>query len=196
MLAPLLVMGGSMGALGAYALHRPDPGLWAMVGMAALMGGTMQVPLPAVIFVLELTGDLPALPALLIACVAAAGVTVLLMRRSILTEKLARRGQHVTQEYGVNPMHVLRVEDVMEPPLALRPATVGSPATYSDELLETAMHKLLEHEADTLPVVSRDDPSRVVGYVERSAILAAWVQLTRDEHTREEGWLGRLRRPS
>src|SRR5437899_4433599 len=64
------------------------------------------------------------------------------------------------------------------------------------ELLETAMHKLLEHEADTLPVVSRDDPSRVVGYVERSAILAAWVQLTRDEHTREEGWLGRLRRPS
>jgi len=195
-LAPLLVMGGSMGALGAYALHRPDPGLWAMVGMAALMGGTMQVPLPAVIFVLELTGDFAAVPGLLIGSVAAAGVTVLLMRRSILTEKLARRGQHVTQEYGVNPMHVLRVEDVMEPPLALRPATVGSPATYSDELLETAMHKLLEHEADTLPVVSRDDPSRVVGYVERSAILAAWVQLTRDEHTREEGWLGRLRRPS
>src|SRR2546428_705634 len=93
---PLLVMGGSMGALGAYALHRPDPGLWAMVGMAALMGGTMQVPLPAVIFVLELTGDFAAVPGLLIGSVAAAGVTGLLMRRSILTEKLARRGQHVT----------------------------------------------------------------------------------------------------
>src|SRR5205807_2020455 len=80
-LAPLLVMGGSMGALGAYALHRPDPGLWAMVGMAALMGGTMQVPLTAVVFVLELTGDVTALPGLLVGSIAAAGVTVLLMRR-------------------------------------------------------------------------------------------------------------------
>src|SRR2546421_12217193 len=82
-LAPLLVMGGTMGALGATALHRPDPGLWAMVGMAALMGGTVQVPLTAVIFVLELTGDFAALPGLLIASVAAAGVTGLLRRRSI-----------------------------------------------------------------------------------------------------------------
>src|SRR5207302_2228723 len=81
--APPLVMGGSMGALGAYALHRPDPGLWAMVGMAALMGGTMQVPLTAVVFVLELTGDVTALPGLLVGSIAAAGVTVLLMRRSI-----------------------------------------------------------------------------------------------------------------
>ena len=195
-LAPLLVMGGSMGALGAYALHRPDPGLWAMVGMASLMGGTMQVPLTAVIFVLELTGDFAALPGLLIGSIAAAGVTVLLMRRSILTEKLARRGRHVTREYGVNPLHVLRVEDVMDPPVAPPTAAVGPVVTYPDELLETAMQKLLEHELDVLPVASPEDPARVVGYVERSAILGAWVQLTRDEHIREEGWLARLRRAS
>ena len=195
-LAPLLVMGGTMGALGASALHRPDPGLWAMVGMAALMGGTMQVPLTAVIFVLELTGDFAALPGLLIGSIAAAGVTVLLMRRSILTEKLARRGRHVTREYGVNPLHVLRVEDVMEPPLAPRTASVAPVVVYPDELLETAMRKLLEHEVEVLPVASPDDPGRVMGYVERSAILGAWVQHTRDEHTREEGWLGRLRRAS
>src|SRR5689334_2483138 len=193
-LAPLLLMGGALGALGASALHRPDPGLWAMVGMAALMGGTMQVPLTAVIFVLELTGDFAALPGLLIGSIAAAGVTVLLMRRSILTEKLARRGRHVTREYGVNPLHVLRVEDVMEPPVAPRTAAVAPVAVYPDELLETAMRKLLEHELEVLPVASPDDPGRVVGYVERSAILGAWVQLTRDEHTIEEGWLGRLRR--
>src|SRR6266576_4190583 len=192
-LAPLLVMGGSMGALGAYALHRPDPGLWAMVGMAALMGGTMQVPLTAVVFVLELTGDVTVLPGLLVGSIAAAGVTVLLMRRSILTEKLARRGQHVSREYGVNPLHVLRVEEVMEPPLG-PPAPAGDVVTYPDELLETAMSKLLEHELEGLAVTSRDDPTRTVGYVERSAILGAWVQLTRDEHTIEQGWLGRLRR--
>ncbi len=118
------------------------------------------------------------------------------MRRSILTEKLARRGRHVTREYGVNPLHVLRVEDVMEPPLAPRTASVAPVVVYPDELLETAMRKLLEHEVEVLPVASPDDPGRVVGYVERSAILGAWVQHTRDEHTREEGWLRRLRRAS
>ncbi len=58
------------------------------------------------------------------------------------------------------------------------------------------MRNLIEREADVLPVASPDAPARVVGHVERAAILAACVQLTRDEHTREEGWLGRLRRPS
>ena len=80
----------------------------------------------------------------------------------------------------------------MEPPL-VAPAAPDV-VTYPDELLEKAMSKLLEHELEGLPVASRDDPTRVVGYVERAAILAAWVQLTRDEHTIEEGWLGRLRR--
>ena len=84
----------------------------------------------------------------------------------------------------------------MEPPVAPPAGGVAPVVTYPDELLETAMRKLLEHEVDILPVASPDDPGRVVGYVERSAILGAWVQLTRDEHTREEGWLGRLRRAS
>jgi len=193
LVAPLLLMGSALGALGAGVFHAADPSLWVMLGMAALMGGTMQIPFTALVFAVELTGDLAALPALLIACVAAAGVTVLLMRRSILTEKLARRGRHLTREYGVNPLHVLRVEDVMEPPLTPPPAVLPV-LTYPDELLETAMRKLLEHEVEVLPVASPDDPSRVIGYVERAAILAAWVQHTRDEAVQEEGWLARLRK--
>ena len=193
LVAPLLLMGSALGALGAGVFHAADPSLWVMLGMAALMGGTMQIPFTALVFAVELTGDLAALPALLIACVAAAGVTVLLMRRSILTEKLARRGRHLTREYGVNPLHVLRVEDVMEPPLTPPPAVLPV-LTYPDELLETAMRKLLEHEVEVLPVASPDDPSRVIGYVERAAILAAWVQHTRDEAVQEEGWLPRLRK--
>jgi len=193
LVAPLLLMGSALGALGVGVFHAADPSLWVMLGMAALMGGTMQIPFTALVFAVELTGDLAALPALLIACVAAAGVTVLLMRRSILTEKLARRGRHLTREYGVNPLHVLRVEDVMEPPLTPPPAALPV-LTYPDELLETAMRKLLEHEVEVLPVASPDDPSRVIGYVERAAILAAWVQHTRDEAVQEEGWLARLRK--
>ncbi|HMC20196.1 MAG TPA: chloride channel protein [Gemmatimonadales bacterium] len=192
LVAPLLLMGSALGALGATVFHAADPGLWAMIGMAALMGGTMQIPVTAIVFALELTGDVAALPALLIACVASEAVTLLVLRRSILTEKLARRGRHLTRDYGVNPLRVLQVEDVMEPPL-VAPAAPDV-VTYPDELLEKAMSKLLEHELEGLPVASRDDPTRVVGYVERAAILAAWVQLTRDEHTIEEGWLGRLRR--
>jgi len=192
-LAPLLIMGGALGALGAHWLHNSDPGLWAMIGMAALVGGTMQMPLTAIVLMLELTGDLAAVPGLLIGCVAATGVTVLMMKRSILTEKLARRGQHVMREYIVNPLHLLRVEAVMEP--AMRdPSEPAAVTAYADELLEHALTKMLEYEVDSLPVVRRDAPTRVIGYVERAGIMAAWVASTRAEGLREEGWLtGQLR---
>jgi H+/Cl- antiporter ClcA len=193
-LAPLLIMGGSLGALEAHWIPSGDPGLWAAISMGAMMGGTMRSPFTAVAFVLELTHDINVLPGLFVACIAAHAVTVLLMKRSILTEKVARRGYHLTREYAVNPLQLLRVRDVMEPPLLA--LGDGAPAVvFPDELLETAMRKLLEHEVEVLPVTDPDDPSRVVGYLDRSAILGAWVQVTRDEHAREEGWLGRLRRP-
>jgi len=131
LVAPLLLMGSALGALGATVFHAADPGLWATIGMAALMGGTMQIPITAIVFALELTGDVAALPALLIACVASEAVTLLVMRRSILTEKLARRGRHLTREYGVNPLRVLQVEDVMEPPLAPRRRATWSPTPTS-----------------------------------------------------------------
>ena len=90
-LAPLLIIGGALGALAGSWLPVGDPGLWAMVGMAAMMGGTMRSPLTGMVFALELTQDFNLFPALLIASVGALGVTVLAhAKRSILTEKLAR----------------------------------------------------------------------------------------------------------
>src|SRR5881392_4181598 len=160
-LAPLLIMGGSLGALAAPWIPVGDPGLWAAISMGALMGGTMRSPFTAVAFALELTHDVNVLAGLFVACVAAHAVTVLLMRRSILTEKVARRGYHLTREYAVNPLHLLQVQDVMEPPL-LSVADHPPATAYPDELLEHALVKLLEHEVELLPVVSRDDPTRVV----------------------------------
>jgi H+/Cl- antiporter ClcA/predicted transcriptional regulator len=118
-LAPLLIMGGALGAILSQWAPSGDPGLWAMVGMAAMMGGTMRSPFTGLVFALELTHDLNALPALLIGCVAALAVTVLLMRRSILTEKLARRGQHIAREYSVDLFDLTRVCEVMDddPPM-------------------------------------------------------------------------------
>ena len=113
-LAPLLMMGGAIGALAGQWLPGHNIGLWALVGMAAMMGGTMRTPLTAMIFAVELTHDFNVLPALLVGCVAAFGVTVLVMKRSILTEKLARRGQHITREYSIDLFELMRVGDVMD----------------------------------------------------------------------------------
>src|SRR5436190_2463402 len=103
-LAPLMIMGGALGALVGPWLPGGDPGVWAALGMGAMLGGTMRAPLTAIAFMLEVTHDVNLLPAMLVACVAADAVTVLLMKRSILTEKMARRGHHVMREYIVNPL--------------------------------------------------------------------------------------------
>lgn len=126
-LAPLLMMGGAIGAFFGAAAGVGDPGLWAMIGMAGIMGGTMRSPLTGMVFMLELTHDMNALPGLLLGSVAALCVTVLLLRRSILTEKLARRGQHIAREYSVDVFELTRVGDVMDqnPPTAPATMTVG-----------------------------------------------------------------------
>ncbi|WP_091948470.1 chloride channel protein [Methylorubrum salsuginis] len=111
-LAPLLILGGAMGWLVGHLLPGA-PGFWALLGMAAMLGGTMRAPLTGALFAVELTGDVRALVPLLAATVTAYAVTVLLLKRSILTEKLARRGQHVTREYAVDPYILTRVKDVM-----------------------------------------------------------------------------------
>ena len=123
-LAPLLIIGGAIGAILGQWLPAGDPGLWAMAGMAAMMAGTMRAPFTGMIFVLELTHDLNALPVLLAASVTALGVTVLLLRRSILTEKLARRGQHIAREYTVDLFELMRVGDVMATNAPVIPSTM------------------------------------------------------------------------
>ena len=122
-LAPLLIIGGALGAAVAPWLPVGDPGLWAALAMAALMGAAMGAPLTALVFMAELTGDAHLLPGLLVACFAGALVTALLLRRSMLTEKLARRGHHLTREYVTDPLETTRVAQVMDPSPALLPAT-------------------------------------------------------------------------
>jgi CIC family chloride channel protein len=112
-LAPLLIMGGALGALEAHFAGVGGPGLWALIGMGAMVAATMGAPLTAIVFGFELTHDVNALLPLLIACTGSYLVAVLLLKRSILTEKVARRGHHLTREYSVDPYEVLRVSEVM-----------------------------------------------------------------------------------
>jgi H+/Cl- antiporter ClcA len=123
-LAPLLMMGGAIGAAVGSILPMGSVGLWALLGMSAMMGGTMRSPLTAIIFALELTHNIGALLPLAVACTVAHGTTVLLLRRSILTEKVARRGYHIVREYIVDPFEWMRVSDIMANPVDTLPNTM------------------------------------------------------------------------
>ena len=252
-LAPLLIIGGALGAAEAPWLHTGDVPLWTMVSMAAMMGGTMRSPLTSIAFVIELTHDVNTLPALIIGCVAAHAVTVLLMKRSILTEKVARRGYHVIREYSVSPLARFRVEDVMERDAPTIPADtraghllrgllqldpilgrrhawplvddngalvgmltrgdllssidredaddaengndpcvleIGSRdlvVAYADDVLQDAVDAMIRAGVARLPVVRRDDPTRLVGMVSRDGLAAAYRAVLDEEHLRERG---------
>ena len=112
-LAPLLMLGAGLGALLGPYLPGADPALWPLVFMAATLGGMMRAPVMAVVFAFELTYDANALLPLLAAAAGAYGFTVLTMGRSILTEKIARRGHHIYREYGIDPLERHSVAEVM-----------------------------------------------------------------------------------
>ncbi|MEM5315160.1 chloride channel protein [Paraburkholderia sp. JHI869] len=112
-LAPLLMMGAGVGALVGPYMPGHEPAVWPLIFMAAALGGMMRAPVMAAVFAFELTGDANALLPLLASAAVAYGFTVLLMRRSILTEKIARRGYHIYREYSIDPLERHYVEEVM-----------------------------------------------------------------------------------
>jgi H+/Cl- antiporter ClcA/CBS domain-containing protein len=158
-LAPLLIFGGCVGWLEGQYLPG-DQGAWALIGMAAMMGGTMRSPLTAILFVIELTGDFALIGPLLIATSAAFALTVLLLKRSILTEKIARRGQHVVREYSIDPFELLRVRDVM-----VRDVDTLAAAMSVDE----ALSKFSGEGRRSYPLIDAD--GRVAGMVARADLL-------------------------
>ncbi|HWU27169.1 MAG TPA: chloride channel protein [Rhizomicrobium sp.] len=123
-LAPLLIMGGALGNIEAHWLPFGTPGFWSLLAMAAILAGTMRAPLTGTLFAAELTGNFHLLPQLFAASVAAFAVTVLLMRRSILTERIARRGHHITREYSTDPFLHTRVADIMARPVDTLPSSM------------------------------------------------------------------------
>jgi len=88
-------------------------GTWALIGMAATLAGVTRSPLTAIVFAFELTHDAGSLLPLLAACAAAHLLSTTVLKRSILTEKIARRGFHVVREYQVEPLEALFVREAM-----------------------------------------------------------------------------------
>jgi CBS domain-containing protein len=171
-LAPLLIMGGALGAIEGHFLPFADTGFWALLGMAAILGGTMRAPLTSTLFAVELTGDAQLLLPLLVASVAAFAVTVLVMRRSILTERIARRGHHIWREYSIDPFLQTRVKDIMAQPVHTFAASM--PAAEAVALMTAEG----PHRHKSYPVVDNDE--HLVGFISRSDILR-WTREDLDE---------------
>lgn len=160
-LAPLLMIGGAVGALGAHLAHASleAQAFWALIGMGSMLAGSLGVPLTAILFSLEVTHCLPALLPLTMGCISAYLVTALLMPRSILTEKLSRRGYHLTREYGVDPLELVIVSELMSS-VPQSEAFTGAPAlpevfTYADGTCRSAAELMATEGVASIPVVDR-----------------------------------------
>ena len=123
-LAPLLMMGGALGGLEALVLPYEGAGFWPLISMGAILAGTMRSPLTGIVFAFELTHDANVFLPLLVAGIMAHAFTVLTLKRSILTEKVARRGFHLSREYAVDPLELIYVREVMRTKIAVLPAAL------------------------------------------------------------------------
>jgi len=159
---------------------------WPLVGMAAILGGAMRVPFTAIVFSLELTHDVNMLLPLMIAVVTADAFTVLALRRSILTEKVDRRGFHLSREYATDPLELLFVHEVMTPEheqFALDLS--GGVLVHPDEPLTHAVNRMASTGRTELPVVSRADPTRSVGWISLENLLEARARHVEEERQRD-----------
>jgi len=161
-LAPVMMIGAATGALLSYGLPEMGPGFWAMIGLGAMLSGTLRVPMTAIVFTVEQTHDWNMLLPLLLGCVASYTVSAVLLRRSILTEKVARRGYHVSNEYSIDPLELLYAREVMRvPPVVLK----------ADEKIEGALRRAGESGAGKqrlLPIV--DEAGLLVGVATRRTL--------------------------
>jgi H+/Cl- antiporter ClcA len=168
-LAPLLMMGAALGGLEAWWLPQASPGFWPLVSMGAILGGTMRAPLTGIVFAVELTHNLDAALPLLVAVMVAHGFTVLTLRRSILTEKISRRGFHLSREYAIDPLEIVFTREVMHTSI------VGLPANATIDHAGTALDRSVREDKPQrlFPVV--DDDRRLVGVLTRGD-LRRWMK--------------------
>jgi H+/Cl- antiporter ClcA/CBS domain-containing protein len=254
LLAPMFMASAGLGSAFAMVINHfipsanLSPAAFALVAMGAVFGAASRATFAFIIFAFELTRDYNSVLPLMLVCVIADGIAMMFMKTSIMTEKLARRGLHINQDYEADVLMEMNVEDVMERDVPQIPAamkvrelgdliatrdpkyvryhgfvvldTEGKLAglithgdvlraledqggdmavldagarnlvvTYPNELLYDAAGKMLRAGVGRLPVVSREDPKQVVGYLNRAGILSARLKRMHEEGHREPGWL-------
>ena len=186
-LAPTFLIGSAMGA--ACGLFLPDvaPGFWALLGLAAVTGGSLRAPLTGIVFTLELTHGWNAMVPLMIASLSAYCLSSLILRRSILTEQLARRGMHLSMEYTVDPMESAFVGQIMTPlgEYRYRPlpeADENDPLPMNTSL-NGAMERFLYRHEKACYVADSDD-GKLVGILTLDDVLSVRRHAIDDDRIR------------
>jgi len=184
-LAPLLMMGAALGAAEAHLLPFEGAGFWPLVSLGAVLAGTMRAPLTGVVFALELTHDVNMLLPLLVAVTVSHGFTVLTLKRSILTEKISRRGYHLSQEYSVDPLEIIFAREVVRDatPDVVADAHAGGAVALADEPLRIIAYRMAEKGLTRLPVIASNGST--LGVIELSDLLTARSRVLDAEQRRE-----------
>ncbi|MGA4786897.1 chloride channel protein [Nocardia sp. AB354] len=156
-LAPVFMIGAALGAAEGGLLPHVAAGFWAMCGLAAVVGGVMRSPLTGIVFTCELTHAWNDVLPLAVASVSAYAVSVLLLKRSVLTEKIARRRLHLTREYTTDPLETFFTHEVM----TADPLVLGI-----DDLIDPILPQT--HYAGLYPVV--DGSGVLVGVTTRQVL--------------------------
>jgi H+/Cl- antiporter ClcA len=166
-LAPLLTIGGALGAL-LGALFAPhlgiDPRIAGLVGMAAMFAGASRALLTSVVFAFETTQQPASLLPLLGGCAAAYLASCLLMKNTIMTEKIERRGIRVPNEYVADVLDHVTVGSVGRRPLV----TLQADRTVAS-VREWLRGHGRESEHQGFPLV--DSEGRLTGIVTRRNLL-------------------------
>ena len=119
--APSLFMGAMAGGFFGNVVHHffpgvtASPGAYSIVGMGAVVSGTTHGPLSAILILFEMTGDYKIILPLMIACIISSLASGQLLKDSIYTLKLARRGVNIRAGKEVNILKSIPVRDVMNP---------------------------------------------------------------------------------
>ena len=171
-LAPLLMMGGALGGIEALFLPAEGAGFWPLISMGAILGGTMRSPLTGIVFAFELTHDINTLLPLLIAVTTAHGFTVLTLGRSILTEKIERRGYHMSRECALDPLEITFAREVMRTDIIVLSEDMS--VNELAKMIPTDLGRRVQH---MYPVVEVDD--KFVGIVTRRDLRSAIQQVSK-----------------
>lgn len=171
-LAPLLMIGGAMGAALGHILPSVAQGAWALVGMSAVLAAAIGAPLTAAMLAVELTHNGGLMLPVLLACVVSYAVEVLIQPRSILTERLSRRGFHLSREYGVDPLETVMVREVMHTSLFALPveATRHDAADWLAKMKQRGS-EAWSHWQRLFPLV--DGEGRLQGILTRGQMITA-----------------------
>ncbi len=169
-LAPLLMVGGALGAAVTHFFPAVFPfeggGFWAAISMAAVLGATLGIPLTAIIFAIELTQDMNMLLPLLLATVVAYALNILVLRRSILTEKISRRGYHLSREYSVDPLEIMFVREAMRTNVLALPQTISTNALRESLSSDHArrgqwLYPIVDEQKVLLGVLTRNELQKI-----------------------------------